>query len=74
MERATGSLEFVMSEAAAHAGVDRRRWYRQARGDDERSVLTVTTNSQSAVADHPRQISLTSRRSTIVLTRDFDCQ
>jgi hypothetical protein len=56
MGGATGGLEFVTSEAAAHAGVDRRRRCCQARGDDERSALTATTNNQSVVEDHPRHI------------------
>ena len=35
-------LENAMAEAAASAGLDRGRWYRQPRGDGELAVLPQT--------------------------------
>jgi hypothetical protein len=55
---AQDDLEHVMSEAAAHAGMDRRHWYRQARGDGELAVLDAATSSLSVVADYPGYLAL----------------
>jgi class 3 adenylate cyclase len=51
------SLEYAMSDAAAHAGLDRGCWYRQPRGDGELAVLPAGTNSLSLVADYPRSLA-----------------
>jgi len=51
-------LERAMSEAAARAGLDRNRWYRQPRGDGELAVLPADANSLSLVADYPRNLAL----------------
>lgn len=50
-------LEYVMSQAAAGAGLDRVAWYRQPRGDGELAVLPADTNGLSLVADYPRSLA-----------------
>jgi hypothetical protein len=51
-------LEYAMSEAAARASLDRRRWYRQPCGDGELAVLPAGTDGLSVVADYPRMLAL----------------
>jgi class 3 adenylate cyclase len=51
-------LEYAMSQAAASAALDRRRWYRQPCGDGELAVLPPNTNGLSLVADYPRRLAL----------------
>lgn len=46
-----------MSQAAANAGLDRARWYRQSRGDGELAVLPQGVNGLSLVADYPRKLA-----------------
>ena len=50
-------LEYAMSEAAASAGLGRKLWYRQPRGDGELAVLPADTNGLSLVADYPRRLA-----------------
>ena len=50
-------LERVMTEAAASAGLDRRFWDRQPRGDGELAVLPADANGVSLVADYPRSFA-----------------
>lgn len=50
-------LEYAMSEAAARTALDRRRWYRQPRGDGELAVLPQCANGLSLVADYPRNLA-----------------
>jgi hypothetical protein len=52
------NLEYAMSQAAASADLDRRRWYRQPCGDGELAVLPPSTNGLSLVADYPRRLAL----------------
>ena len=47
-------LERVMTGAATSAGLDRRFWDRQPRGDGELAVLPADANGVSLVADYPR--------------------
>jgi hypothetical protein len=56
--KAQDDLEYVMSEAATRVGMDRRHWYRQARGDGELAVLAASASSLSVVADYPRELGL----------------
>jgi class 3 adenylate cyclase len=51
-------LEYAMSQAAASADLERRRWDRQACGDGELAVLPPTTNGLSLVADYPCRMAL----------------
>ncbi|MBV9858003.1 MAG: hypothetical protein JOY82_26330 [Streptosporangiaceae bacterium] len=51
-------LESAMSEAAARAGLDRRRWYLQPCGDGELAVLPASADGLSLVADYPRTLAL----------------
>lgn len=51
--RAQDNLEHVVSEAAASAGLDRSRWYRQAGGDGELVILPADADGLSLVADYP---------------------
>lgn len=46
-----------MAKAAATAGLDRRSWYRQPRGDGELAVLPADVNGLSLVADYPRSFA-----------------
>lgn len=50
-------LENAMAKAAASAGLDRGRWYRQPRGDGELAVLPQSDNGLSLVADYPRRLA-----------------
>jgi hypothetical protein len=50
-------LENVMTLAASSARLDRRRWYRQPRGDGELAVLPLGVNGLSVVADYPRELA-----------------
>ena len=58
-EQATiqNDLENAMTKAAAGAGLDRGRWYRQPRGDGELAVLPQSDNGLSLVADYPRKLA-----------------
>lgn len=51
-------LEFAISTAASRADLDRRRWYRQPRGDGELAVLPQGVNGLSLVADYPRSLAV----------------
>lgn len=55
--RVQDALELVIRQAAAAAGLDRKRWYRQPRGDGELAVLPEGTNGLSLVADYPRKLA-----------------
>jgi len=57
-KRVQDDLEYAMSVAAANAGLDRKRWYRQPGGDGELAVLPANANGLSLVADYPRQLML----------------
>jgi hypothetical protein len=57
--RVQDDLERAMTRAAAGAGLDRRRWYRQPRGDGELCVLPETADGLSLVADYPRKLAAT---------------
>ena len=46
-----------MTKAAASAGLDRGRWYRQPRGDGELAVLPQSDNGLSLVADYPGKLA-----------------
>lgn len=48
------NLEQVISEAAASAGLNRSRWYRQPRGDGELVILPADADGPSFVAEYPR--------------------
>ena len=50
-------LESVMTQAAASAGLGRRRWHRQPRGDGELAVLPQGVSGLSLVADYPRKLA-----------------
>lgn len=50
-------LEHAMAQAAADASLDRRRWYRQVRGDGELAVLPEGADGLSLVADYPRALA-----------------
>ncbi len=55
--RAQDDLEQAMYQAAANAGLDRERWYRQLRGDGELAVLPEGVDGLSLVADYPRKLA-----------------
>jgi hypothetical protein len=55
--KAQDDLESAMTQAAANAGLDRARWYRQPRGDGELAVLPQGVNGLSLVADYPRKLA-----------------
>jgi hypothetical protein len=55
--RIQDDLEYAMSQAAAGARLDRKRWYRQPRGDGELAVLPPGTNGLSLVADFPPRLA-----------------
>jgi hypothetical protein len=55
--KAQDDLESAMTQAAANAGLDRARWYRQPRGDGELAVLPQRVNGLSLVADYPRKLA-----------------
>jgi hypothetical protein len=55
--RVQDDLEHAMTLAAASAGLDRKRWYRQPRGDGELAVLPESADGLSLVADYPRKLS-----------------
>jgi hypothetical protein len=50
-------LERAMTRAATGTGLDRRRWYRQPRGDGELAVLPAGADGLSLVADYPRRLA-----------------
>jgi hypothetical protein len=51
--RAQDDLERAIRQAAANAGLDLKRWYRQPRGDGELAVLPEGADGLSLVADYP---------------------
>lgn len=55
--RVQDSLEHAMRQAAADAGLDLKRWYRQPRGDGELAVLPEGADGLSLVADYPRKLA-----------------
>jgi hypothetical protein len=55
--KAQDDLESAMTYAAANAGLDRARWYRQPRGDGELAVLPQGVNGLSLVAEYPRKLA-----------------
>jgi hypothetical protein len=55
--RAQDDLESAMTNAAANAGLDRARWYRQPRGDGEIAVLPQGVNGLSLAAEYPRKLA-----------------
>jgi hypothetical protein len=55
--RVQDELDHAMNQAAANAGLERERWYRQPRGDGELAVLPEGVNGLSLVADYPRQLA-----------------
>jgi hypothetical protein len=57
--RVQDDLEHAMTLAAASAGLDRKRWYRQPRGDGELAVLPESADGLSLVADYPRKLGAT---------------
>ncbi|GEM_PF-1077575 len=57
--RVQDDLEHAMTKAAANAGLDRERWYRQPRGDGELAVLPDGVDGLSLVADYPRKLAST---------------
>ena len=52
--KAQDNLEHVTSEAAASAGLDRSRWYRQPGGDGELVIFPADADGLSLVAEYPR--------------------
>ncbi|MGH3418367.1 MAG: hypothetical protein ACRDOD_02020 [Streptosporangiaceae bacterium] len=52
--KAQDDLEHAMAVATTRAGLDRRGWYRQPRGDGELAVLSPDVNGLTLVADYPR--------------------
>ena len=50
-------LERIMTQAAAAASLDRKRWYRQPRGDGELAILPAGIDGLSLVADYPRRVA-----------------
>jgi hypothetical protein len=50
-------LERTMTQAALAAGLDRKRWYRQPRGDGELAILPAGIDGLSLVADYPRRVA-----------------
>jgi hypothetical protein len=57
--RVQDDLEQAMTLAAEGAGLDRKRWYRQPRGDGELAVLPESADGLSLVADYPRKLGAT---------------
>lgn len=57
--RVQDDLEDAMAEAAASTDLDRRRWYRQPRGDGELDVLPQDADGLSLVARYPRALAAT---------------
>jgi class 3 adenylate cyclase len=55
--RALDGLQWAMTGAAADAGLDRERWYRQSRGDGELALLPEGTDGLSLVADYPGKLA-----------------
>src|SRR6266705_2184689 len=55
--RAQDDLEMTMAQAAASAGLERERWYRQPSGDGELAVLPQGVDGLSLVADYPRELA-----------------
>lgn len=55
--RVQDDLEQAMSHAAADAGLDRKRWYRQPRGDGELAVLPEGADGLALVAGYPRTLA-----------------
>jgi hypothetical protein len=55
--RVQDDLEDAMRRAAADAGLDLKRWYRQPRGDGELAVLPEGADGLSLVADYPRSLA-----------------
>lgn len=55
--RAQDDLERAIGQAAADAGLDLKRWYRQPRGDGELAVLPAGADGLSLVADYPRKLA-----------------
>jgi hypothetical protein len=55
--RVQDDLHHAMTQAAAKAGLDRERWYRQPRGDGELAVLPEGVDGLSLVADYPRELA-----------------
>jgi class 3 adenylate cyclase len=55
--RAQEDLEHALIRAAAGAGLDRKRWYRQPRGDGELAVLPEGVDGLSLVSDFPRKLA-----------------
>jgi hypothetical protein len=55
--RLQDDLESAMTEAAASVGLDRRRWYRQPRGDGELAVLPEGVDGLALVAEYPRKLA-----------------
>ena len=61
-----------MAEAAASAGLDRRFWYRQPRGDGELAVLPADANGVSLVAEYPRSFASAVLRQALRQRTDVD--
>ena len=57
--RIQDDLEHAMAQAAVNAGLDRKRWYRQPRGDGELAVLPDGISGLYLVADYPRELAST---------------
>jgi class 3 adenylate cyclase len=55
--KAQDDLEQAMRQAAADAGLNLERWYRQPRGDGELAVLPEGTDGLALVADYPRKLA-----------------
>lgn len=55
--RAQDDLECAMRQAAADAGLDLKRWYRQPRGDGELAILPGGADGLSLVADYPGNLA-----------------
>lgn len=55
--RAQDDLEMAITQAAASAGLERERWYRQPSGDGELAVLPQGADGLSLVADYPRDLA-----------------
>jgi hypothetical protein len=56
--RAQDDLEMAMAQAAASAGLQRERWYRQPSGDGELAVLPQGVDGLALVADYPRELAV----------------
>jgi hypothetical protein len=55
--RAQDDLEMAITQAAASAGLQRERWYRQPSGDGELAVLPQGVDGLSLVAVYPRELA-----------------